>query len=138
LPVSSWTLTLDQGGAAQPVSLPARLALPDRPLRYTLSTEVVLPPELRGRSLTLAIPYFRALAELRANGEEALSLETCLTARYADPGWHAWHVPAQLTGGPTLKLELAVEHRTVFSARIGTVPRLSASAAGDPVLSLRP
>src|SRR5262249_36525076 len=95
--------------------------------------EVVLPPELRGRTLTLVIPYFRTLAELHANGEEALSLETSITARYAAPGWHAWHIPARLTGGPTLKLELGVDHRTVFSARIGTVPRLSASAAGDPV-----
>jgi hypothetical protein len=128
-PLKHWSLSVE--GSTRDVTLPARLPLPDHDADYTLTTQVALAPELRGQALTLAIPSLRAIASLRVNGEEATSLETWTMARYSLPSRQAWRVPARHTGGDRLALEITVRHRSMFSAWLITLPRLSATAQGD-------
>jgi serine/threonine-protein kinase len=125
--------TLDAGGAATPLSLPAHFdaQLGDHPGRYALRTHVELPAELRGRDLALTIPYFAALVSLRANGAESLDLEAGVMERYRGDGPHRFIIPAAATRDGQLDLEMMVDHRWTQSGWLDTVPRLSAGHEGD-------
>jgi serine/threonine-protein kinase len=131
LMLPAWSL--DAGGATTTVVLPAHFEarVGAGPAAYTLRTTALLPPDLRDRALTLAIPHFAARASLRANGLEAPELEASPLERYRGLGPRLFLVPADATRADTLDLELAVDHRWTQSAWLDTVPRLSADRGGD-------
>lgn len=121
MPLTHWTLD----GTAQPVTLPAQLTAG---ARYTLRTELQIPPDLRGKTLTLVIPQIEARTDLVVDERTILPLD--------DPGsgWRGeraprWRLPS--TDGPTLPLTLIVENRAPQSTRWSTTPRVSATDFGD-------
>ncbi|WP_198104573.1 hypothetical protein, partial [Clostridioides difficile] len=74
-----------------------------------------LPPELRGRDIGLSIPYFAALVELRVDGHAIAPLTRKSWETYRGR-FHAWRIPAELTAGDAVDLELVVEHTWAQSA----------------------
>ena len=131
LSVSRWTLVT--GGAPGDVELPARLddRLPTGPSRYVLASRVTLPPELRGRPLTLAIPFFEGPTTLRANGRVAVPFDP-EGPHYRSRGAQAFRIDAEATtASPELSLELEIDHAFTRSAWFDSVPRLSATPGGD-------
>src|SRR5262245_48993570 len=102
--VARWRLVTE--GVEQPIELPAHLdsLMPARPTAYTLSTELEVPADLRGRPLTLTVAAFPAIVDLYVDGRRAEALESSVTERYRSPGWHAWRVPSD--PAPRRALEL--------------------------------
>ncbi len=140
LSVAEWTLALPSGDAPdgpaareRPVHLPAHLDadLPRAASRYALRARVPLPPELRGRRLTFAIPYLAARSHLSVDGVALEPLGAAVPEGYRTAQPRAWRIPSPMTGGSSLALELAVDHEWPLSAWFDTVPRLSAGDAGD-------
>ncbi len=130
MPLTQWTFEA-QDIAARPVTLPTHLALPDRPLVYSLKTSVSLPPQMTNQSLTLAFVRLPAIAVLYVNGKPAVALDADVTTRYRVSGAQRWTIPAELNAKPTMELELALEHSFTQSAWIDTVPHLSDTDHGD-------
>jgi Protein kinase domain/7TM diverse intracellular signalling len=126
--------TLEAPGVSRPLSLPAHFDrdLGDVETRYTLATDVELPPDMRGRPLALTIPYFTGIVSLRVDGQEVPDLDTGSLDRYRSAGQHRFLLPAAATRDGRVKLTMAVEHTWTQSAWLDTVPRLSADPAGDP------
>jgi hypothetical protein len=127
LPVVAWTLEAD--GRTTEVRLPKHLDV--KPGTYRLRASVTLPPELRGRPLTLTITSFPALVTLRTPGSELRAAQLGPSAIYRTPGPLSWLLPA--SASETLDLELVAEHRWARSNWIDGVPRLSATPHGDRV-----
>jgi predicted Ser/Thr protein kinase len=131
IPLASWTLQCEGGGAQ--LTLPAHFdrLLGDRDQDYVLRTHVDVPPEMRGQRLSLTIEYFGGLASLRANGLEAPDGDVSVFERYRSDGPHRFVIPAAATGTGALDLEMTVEHRWTQSGWLDTVPRLSGGERGD-------
>lgn len=83
--LAEWTF-VPPAGPPRPVTLPTHLELPEHATRYTLRTTAALPPDMTGRALTLAFVRLPAIAELRVNGQEAISLDADVTTRYRVSG----------------------------------------------------
>ena len=132
LEIPRWTLESALGRTE--VTLPAHVegALPKGRTTYTLTTRVALPPELRGRPLTLTIATLPALARLRVGSRDAVDLETSTLARYASSGQHAWRIDAADAHDGALDLAITADRAWLEAAWVNTVPRLSATEAGDP------
>jgi serine/threonine-protein kinase len=131
LPLGAWTLDADGAAVQLPAHLEARLGPAEQRRRYLLRAAVDLPASLRGRALTLTIPFFPALAELRVNGELIAPVEPPAPGDYRSPvGAHRWQLRPELTAQP-LTLGITVTRRWTRSDWIDTVPRLSAAPAGD-------
>lgn len=128
--LTAWTFTPPEG-APRPVSLPVHLDLPARPSVYLLQTTVTLPAEMTGRTLTLAFVRLPAIADLKVNGRDMVSLDADETTRYRVSGAQRWTIPADISRERTLNLELRLEHRFTQTAWIDVVPRLSATDHGD-------
>lgn len=132
LRLPQWTL-VGPTGERDSISLPAHYdeRLPDEPSTYRLITRVDVPPTWRGETLTLAIPYLPALADLRVNGELRPPLDHGRLEDYRAVGPHRWNVPPELSDAEVLRLELEVEHRWTQAAWFDSVPRLSPTTRGD-------
>ncbi|HEY8073632.1 MAG TPA: hypothetical protein VIF62_05975, partial [Labilithrix sp.] len=67
VPIPRWTTELPGNSAPLELQLPVHLdgRLPRSPVDYTLRSTVELPPAMRGRALTLAVPHMPAMATLR-------------------------------------------------------------------------
>jgi serine/threonine-protein kinase len=128
--LTQWTFVAPDG-VARPVTLPTHLDLPDAKVTYSLRTSQALPPELVGQRLTLAFVRLPAIARLRANGVECVSLDPDLTTLYRVSGAQRWVIPAELTRSGAVQLDLDLEHRFTQSGWIDSVPRLSATSHGD-------
>ena len=129
--IDGWRLDVGDGSGENVLRLPTHLTavLPDKPSRYWLRAEVILPEEMRHRTLTLAIPHLMARASLRVGKHEVPELGESLWEGYRGEGPHRWRIaPSDET---RLKLELQVEHRWTLSGWIDSVPRLSATSRGD-------
>ena len=128
--VSAWQL--DVGTEREHVVLPAHLGhgLGDSPLPYTLETVVELAPEMRGKTVTLAIPLLRTPVELEVDGRPLASLDEHLFDRARVTAPHRWRIDARDTSGP-LHLRLLVRNVWSQSSWIDTVPRLSLTQWGD-------
>ncbi len=129
--VRNWTLETASGKSQ--LRLPSHFndRLPVGPSSYTLRAEVPLPEAFRGRALTLTIAHLPALVALRVNGHEAVALDTSAFERYRSSGPHRWRVVAEYTQGPSIELQLVVDHTWVQSAWIDWIPTLSATPSGD-------
>ncbi len=139
--LADWTMTVASATAAEgatpttPVHLPAHLdgALPSEPSRFTLRAAVDVPPDFRGRPLTLLIPQLWARTSLVANGMEAAPLDADETDGYRGDGSARFRIPGEISARADgrIALELRVEHAWTQSAWLDTVPRLSATPHGD-------
>ena len=129
--LASWTL--EAPGLSKPLELPGHFdrELGDVETRYALRTEVVLPPDLRGKPLALTIPYFVGIVSLRVDGRDMPDLDAGTLDRFRSAGQHRFLIPAADTRDGKLALRMTVEHTWTQSAWLDTVPRLSTDPAGD-------
>lgn len=136
LELRQWTLHEIDGARSMeiPLTLPMHVDayVPERRSTFALRTRVILPPSLRGTSLTLAIPFIEAPTSLRVDGVVAPSLEKSAVAS-ARPSLasQSFHIDARQTAAGALELELLVERRFTRSAWLDTIPRISATPHGD-------
>ncbi len=130
LVLTSWELEAPDAPRVL-VTLPVHLdhELPARRSRYVLRTSVALPPDLRGRQLTFAIPILYAPCTLLANGRRMAPLDVGTTRDYRGNGHPRWTIPEDATSVPALDLEL--DHTWTQSAWLDAPPRLSATSEGD-------
>ena len=68
---------------------------------------------------------------MRVDGEEASALDASVLHRYRKSGNHSWRIPASQSARGALSLELEIPHTWAQSGWIHTVPRVSATVAGD-------
>lgn len=88
--VTHWELAVD-GQPPRGVVFPTRLPVPDRPMRYVLSADVALAPEMRGHAASLTFVDTFSVGELRVDSRPALS---CLGPRILGrhgTGSLCWH-----------------------------------------------
>ncbi|MGZ3450569.1 MAG: protein kinase domain-containing protein [Polyangiales bacterium] len=116
LRIDHWTLD------GRAVVLPIKADVPDRADRFVLRTHVELPDDLRGQTLTLAIPQIEAKTELAVDGARVLPLDA--------PGGRSPRFRIEPTR-PAIDLALTIENDTPQSAFLSTIPRLSATPWGD-------
>jgi hypothetical protein len=130
--LAQWTF-VGPDGASRPVTIPVHLDhdLPDHPAHFSLRTHTIVPAAWRGRSLTLAIPLLEGAVSLTVNGAAAAALEHNLIPGEPSLTSHAFRVDATATQSGELDLELTIDHRWTRAGWIDTVPRLSATEAGD-------
>jgi serine/threonine-protein kinase len=128
-----WQL-LVPGAPARGTVLPAHLDadLGAHRSAYALRARIVVPAELRGRGLTLAIPFIAADVSLRVDGEELTPVDRDAWERYRSSGTRRWLLPPAQTARPQLTLELWVSHRWPPSGWWDSVPRLYESERGNP------
>jgi len=133
LSVSNFVVRVGSGGKALPVSLPCHLddILPAHPTTYTLSTRVELPAEMRGKALTVAIPYLLAHAKLWVDGQPMIALDPEFTPTYRSLGTLRFHIPSAVSARGVLALSLQVRHTWTRSGWLETPVRISATPAGD-------
>ncbi len=130
--VPHWSLVASDGTAQRSVDLPAHLDNDvSRDHAYRLRTQIEIPPEFRGQSLTFSIPRLQARSELEADGQPMLRLNAVQDDAYRVAGPHRWRIPEGLTRQPSISLVVTVQHRWSQSAWLDVVPRLSATPAGD-------
>jgi len=124
-PLPAWTLEVD-GGAHQ-VELPGALRdlLPSHTSVFALRGEIALDPSERGRPLTFVVPCFHGPLQLSASGEPIAEID-------AGVGEHRFVIPAALTAGPTLALELRAEHDNATLQGFGLAPVLVAGVHPEP------
>ncbi|MEO6954162.1 MAG: protein kinase [Polyangia bacterium] len=129
--VPKWTVTV--GNLHEPIEVPTHLGmgLGNTPTPYELETVVELDPELRGKMVTLTIPLLRTPVELEVDGRRIPSLDEHLFDRLRVTAPHRWRIDARDTGAP-LHIRLALRNVWSQSSWLDTVPRLSATAWGDP------
>lgn len=128
--VSRWTLDALDHGPGTTLELPTKLPGADRAGAFVLRAEVPLPDDLRGRTLTLAIPQVEGRTTLVVAGEPIVPLD--------DPGagWRGDRAPRfriepDKTSGATLPLVLTIENGAPQSAFLPSAPRLSPTHWGD-------
>lgn len=127
-----WSLLADDGSTRRPVDLPTHLdrdVAPDS--AYRLRTQIELPPEFRGQSLTFSIPRLQARTELEVAGQDMIRLNAVQDDAYRVAGPHRWRIPAELTRATSMAFVVTVHHRWSQSSWLDVVPRLSATPAGD-------
>ncbi len=127
----AWTLRV-AGGPAKEITLPAHLDadLPARRTTYTLTTDLALSPDLRGRDLDLAFPTLQANASLEANGIAAVPLDASAFDRYRRSHMLRFRIPANVATAENLHIVLTVEHVWAQSGWIDAAPRLAPTTNG--------
>ena len=130
LALARWTLELPDRSV--PLTLPGHFddVFP-RDSDLVLRARVELPPELRGRELSLSIPYYGGVSSLDVDGEPAPDTVEDLVRGYRARGPHSFRIPATATGQDAITLRLHVQHRWTQSAWLATVPRLHPSDQRD-------
>jgi serine/threonine protein kinase len=135
LPVTSWSMSV-AGGPPTELTVPAHLepALPEAASTYELRTTVHLPDDLRGKDLVFAIPAFRALGTLTANGIPAVALDESAFDRYRRSHPLRFRILAASTTTGHVDLVLTIQHRWIHSGWIDSVPIVADAAEGTPEL----
>ncbi|HEY5243626.1 MAG TPA: serine/threonine-protein kinase [Polyangiaceae bacterium] len=128
VPLTQWRLVLADE-ATRDVLLPARLPLPDRPVRYLLRADVVVPEAMRGAPVSVAIADTLARATLRVDGLPALPCLPSRMERYRSNGSLCWHFVAP-SGAAAVRLEIEADHTTPLTALFDTAPQLVAASDG--------
>ena len=135
VPVVAWTLrasTRAPGAEPRAITLPAHVGelVSREDAEYTLDADVALPPDLRGRDLTLAVVRLPTRASLRAGGAPVAPLDDPPDG-YRSDGPQRWRIPAAASDVDHLPLSLTLAHGWAQSEWLDTVPRLSATPHGD-------
>ncbi len=124
LPVAQWTI-----GARFTVTAPTdfgkRIA---RGGTITATSDVALPPDFRGRDLSLAINVHWCAPQLSIDGERIDDVARTAFENERSRGGHLYRIPARLTRRDVLPLRLDIVDTYTFCATFLTVPTL---AAGD-------
>jgi hypothetical protein len=128
--VSHWSLVVGDtvsGGVLVPEHFDDRVTRANR--TYSIRSHVVVPPQMRARMLTFAMPLFMSRCRLFANGDEMAPLDV-------EQGYRGSHnprfrIPPEVSAATELDLELKVENLWLQSAWLDVAPRLSATQAGD-------
>ncbi len=135
--VPTWTLVV-RGRDDEAVALPAHVnaKLFDetgaRVSTYALVARVAIPPELRGRELTFAVPTLATRAALFVDGHPAVPHTLPSFAGYREPGARAWHILPDDSDTALLEMSLEIDDTWIASGWLDTVPRISATLDGDP------
>jgi hypothetical protein len=135
--VPTWTLVV-RGHEDEAVALPAHVnaKLFDetgaRVPTYALVARVPIPPELRGRELTFAVPTLATRAALFVDGHPAVPHALPSFAGYREPGARAWHILPDDSDTALLDVSLEIDDTWIASGWLDTVPRISATLDGDP------
>ncbi len=131
--LAQWRLDLSASGGASDtlVTIPTHLdtQIPSTTKTFALRSHVTLPAEMRGQTLTFAIPMFMARCHLWVNTHEMTPLD--VEEGYRGSHHPRFRIPSTVSGVETLDLELRVENRWTQSSWIDIPPRLSATDAGD-------
>jgi serine/threonine-protein kinase len=128
--LTDWTL-LVPGHEPKSVHVPASFVseLPASPLTYELRTEVPLTDAMRGHELVLTLPTVDAFATLHVLGETLEPMNHAAFDRVRPSDRRAvFRIPAELTHGDVLSLDLDVEHRDTFTAALRAAPILEVGA----------
>lgn len=138
IPLPRWNVQLPGSATAHPIDLPAHFdrELPRAPATYRLSTEVVLPPAMQGRALTLAIPHMPGIATLDANGFEAVPIDASTLDRYRATNPQRWRIPAKAAVDGKVLLTLSISHRSARTAFVDATPVLTTHPLGGTTLTL--
>ncbi len=133
--LTHWTLDAP-GIASRPIDLPVHLngQLPNRFLKYRISTTVDLDRRLVGHEVELVLPSLPAFASLRVNGQEARLMGDVEPAgQYGGTMPRSWLLPTSATSsGAPIVLELEVTHRWTQSAWLDVAPELVQAGATPP------
>jgi hypothetical protein len=135
--VPAWTLVV-RGRDDEAVALPAHVnaKLFDetgaRVPTYALVARVAIPPELRGRELTFAVPTLSTRAALFVDGHPAVPHTLPSFAGYREVGSRAWHILPDDSDTEILQVALQIDDTWIASGWLDTVPRISATLDGDP------
>ena len=131
--VTEWTLAVPGEVAPVEVHLPQYLNrhLPNHQLTYELTTDITLPPALRGQELVFAIPFLPGIVELRVNGEKVTPISGTLTQSYRSTGPQAFLVPARLTQAGSARYQMRVMHNQTQSGWFESVPALTRNPNGS-------
>ncbi len=129
--VQHWTFTSEL--TTREVTLPAHVDgdVPAQPSTYSLSTEVPLPPSMRARTLTMALPHLLAHAELFVDGRRLQPLDAPPFGQYRGLGPHRWLLSAKHTDKNALSFRLEVRSTWTQAGWLDSVPRLSTTTGGD-------
>jgi serine/threonine protein kinase len=132
VPVARWSAELPGRSDPLDVTLPVHLdkQLPRSPVDYVLRTTVELPPDMRGRALTLAVPHMPALATLHVDGGVAVPIGESELDVYRATAPHRWNIPEEASRDGKVRLELRVQHRMSRSAWFDAVPVLTTDPRG--------
>jgi serine/threonine-protein kinase len=134
--IPTWTLEV-HGRVVRTVTLPAHIEgdlverSGARAKEYTLHTAVAIPPEMRGRDLTLAIPMLASRARMIADDHRIYALDAPTLDGYREPGPQRFRIPGERSDTDSLDFEIVVDNSWQPSAWIDSVPRLSATLDGD-------
>ncbi|MBX3269085.1 MAG: serine/threonine protein kinase [Sandaracinaceae bacterium] len=126
--LDEWSLVTEAGEV--PLTVPARVPVPDAPHEYALRRRVTLPVALAREPLELSLPYLPARARLRVDGQDAVLLEGA-DDTYRSRGPTRFRIPASAADDGVLDLELCVEHRWRGSGRLDVAPRLLPADRSD-------
>lgn len=133
------TWVADLPGRTEPlvVTLPVHLDgyLPRAPTDYVLRTTVDVPADMRGQTLTLAVPHAPAIATLRVDGAEAVPVEESPLDGYRAAAPHRWRVPEAASRDGKVDLELHIRHRFTRSGWLDAVPVLTTHPWGGARLT---
>lgn len=116
-----WTLRYD--GHERNATLPGRIALPDREVRWSLTTKVRIPDAWFSRPVTLTIPFYVG-PELRVtvDGVEAVPLDNQAVSC-------AFRLPP--SNAPVRSLVVEGRHAHFLDASLAAAPALTATRRGD-------
>jgi hypothetical protein len=114
------------------VHLPAHLEVEPGDGDVGLSTELALPPELRGRELSLTIPYYAGNADLLIDGTRAVRTDDPLVRGYRSAGPLVFRIPEARTLAPVMTLTLVLHVRWTQSAWLDSPPVVSLAGAVPP------
>jgi|GEM_PF-689334 len=132
LELRDWSVVVD--GRGHPTRLPANFdgdPVPQRAGRYRLETRIEIPVELRGRQLSLAIPFTVAPTTLEVDGYRVAGTET---GRHRPVGPQVWPIPGAVLDDHAVEVSLAVDHSWNQTAWLGTAPRLLPTASTGTAL----
>ena len=127
--VAAWRLAIPASAESPAhevaLDIPAHLALPPRDAELTLRSDAALPPAIRGRDLSLTIPYYGGDADLSVDGVRAVRVDHRVVEGYRSAGPLVFRIPADRTGASHLALQLNVHVRWSQSGWFDTVPLLT-------------
>jgi serine/threonine protein kinase len=132
VPVRTWQAELPGRPAPLEVTLPVHLddRLSASATEFVLRTTVDVPPDMRGRRLTLAIPHLPARADLIVDSAEAVPIDASTLDRHRATNPNRWNVPAEASRDGQLSFELRVHHRMPRSAWFDGTAELTTDPLG--------
>ncbi len=127
LPIARWAL---EGGGTVAMPVDVRDRVPVRGGTVTVHTTAQLPPELRGRDVSLAINVHWCSPQLTVNGERVDDVARSAFENQRSRGGHLYRIPAKLTADGALALRLDVVDTYAFCTAFFSVPTLAAGEFG--------